>query len=452
LKEKFQQELKERITKKVFNFFINSNDFNGISLSELANKLDVKYKSLLPIIKELILEDIVSIQGGENPHIIRFNHYDKNLQIEFLREAENNEVKCIEEISGIENFDSDFSIKIMTESHLLCAYPTLSYLKNNRNTEKFEDSPYSKRLALGEPQLTYVFFELNVLERYFNDPRYSFHFRDYSGYFSCLTSDQNSNLKDIDQIFLESFGLGYDNNNDRVIVVFLRYLRNLTPEHQYYWKTKEVSSECKILKEYFENAILGEWSTGHSFFSAFIQDQLIINDVSKLITGNNLFIETFEESKRPKEFTFFTTPTLHNYERFILLLDKMISDNINKDFFKNSLELSELVKMSETVVEKRDKGTLKLLEEWLKTHYRLHDKKGYKLLLAPLKKVRKERQKPAHKISEDYYDKNFYYKQMKILKEVYESIYNLKYIFLNHPLAKEYKIPEWLAEFEIKEY
>ncbi len=174
--------------------------------------------------------------------------------------------------------------------------------------------------------------------------------------------------------------------------------------------------------------------------------------MSVAISGKKLFRETFEKRKQPKEFTFFTSPTLINYESFISLLDKMLSHNINRDFFSEFIELYELQKVSEGVVERKQKGTLTLLEEWLRKNYRLVHEEGYEKLLAPFKQVRSERQKPAHKISENHYDKAFFRKQMDLMKEVYFSISGLRTILQQHPKAKDIEIPDWIKDGNIKEF
>jgi hypothetical protein len=207
-----------------------------------------------------------------------------------------------------------------------------------------------------------------------------------------------------------------------------------------------------MVREYYENTILGNWAFSQSLFSAVIEEHRILNEMSQLITGKSLFRETFEGDKRPKEFTFFMTPTLRHYENFISLLDKMISDNLNKDFFKGTVEEYETAKISDDVVERKPKGTLRLLDEWLRANYRLRDESVYEKLIASFKEVRKERQKPAHRISDNYYDRDFFNKQMDLLEKVHESLANLRFIFQQHPLGASVKIPKWIAKGEIKNF
>lgn len=443
--------IKDNVIKVIFDFYINSKNFNGITLTGLAKKLDVEYLELLPVIDDLIKDGSISIQGNENPHIIRWGHYDTATQLDLVEEAKKNKTQIINTIES-KGFPTEMpKIDITFDSHLLCAYPSRQFLKQYYTDNKYDTLPFTKRLALGEAQLKPVYFEIDVLDRYFQDPRYRFEFEDYSGLIEIEESKNSpSSLNEHDQVFLKTFGLGYKENGERVVVCFLRYLSQLTVEHQTYWNTKIVGTPCKMVGEYYENIILGNWVFSQSIFSAIIEEQLIINKMSKMIWQKQLFRNSFEGRKRPKEFTFFTTPTLFSYERFIILMDKMLSDNINKEFFKGEVEEFEFITLSDGNVERKPKGTLRLLEEWLKLNYKGPKESDIEAMLIPIKNVRKERQNPAHKISENYYDKTFFEKQMNISHQVFSCLNMMRSILERHPLAKSIEIPEWLEKGQIK--
>src|SRR5690606_19984049 len=79
------------------------------------------------------------------------------------------------------------NIEFVTENteYPICVYPTKEYLKENRDLSEFGYAKYTSALALAEPQLSFRFFETDVLERYSNDPRFDFEFNDFSGRISC---------------------------------------------------------------------------------------------------------------------------------------------------------------------------------------------------------------------------------------------------------------------------
>ncbi|MGY5353618.1 hypothetical protein [Wenyingzhuangia sp. IMCC45467] len=437
--------MKQKIEIKVFNFFVESNDFNGIKLRRLSSELGINYIECIDLIKELVSENKISIQSSTNPHIIGFQHFPIKNQLIVLEEAK--KIKEIKQTLGTFTFtreDTDTPI---------CLYPTPDYLKENRNLDDYENAIYSKKLALAEPQLKPFFFEIEVLERYSTDPRFNFIFEDYSGSINCNYDENGVQiLREEDKVFIKTFGLGFDSNKNRLAVVYLRYLSDLTPQHQIYWSTREVKGNCKVLEEYYNNIINGSWSFSHSIFSALIGELTCLNMLSEKAFGQNIFRKNFDNNNRPKEFTFFFTPTLKNYNDFILLLDKMISENINSNFFKDKIELYNYHKVEDGVVERKYKNTLNLFEEWLTNMFSTNDNRNLTEIFTPLKKVRRERQNPAHRISENNYDKKYIELQKTIVQNTYNSIRHLRHIFQQHPKAKDVKIEKWLDEGSIKTF
>lgn len=302
---------------------------------------------------------------------------------------------------------------------------------------------------MGEPHLKPAFFELGVLERYFNDPKFHFNFDDYSG--KIIIKDEfYSDDNHRDDIFLQSFGLGYDDDDNRVIVVYLRYLSKLSTEHQLYWYSFEVNSPCKMLKEYYENTILGNWVFGQSIYTAFLKELEIINSLSEIIGKPKLFKNDFRK-QRPREFSFFLVPTKHNLERFTLLLDKMVSDNIDKKFFKGDLDMTFEEQRKDGKIEIRHKGTLNLLKEWLEKVAKV-SADGISYVMNPLFDLRKKRQEPAHKITRNLRNKEFVEKQNKLIENIYLSVRGIREVLMSHPKCKQFELPDWIQNNEIKIY
>lgn len=436
--------MKQRIENRIFDFFTSSRDFNGISLWSLPDEFNVPIDEIVDLLKELVSEKKISIQSSTNPHIIGFRHYDIVDQIKILEDSK----KIVVETHQI----GDLVFRTPNTEFPICIYPSRDLLNTKRNISDIKDSPYTLQLALAEPQLKAVFFEIEVLDRYFNDPRFNFKFKDYSGSISCLY-DKNDEpiVREEDQIFIKTFGLGTDTDGNRLAVVYLRYLNDLTKEHQVFWKSKESKKEGKVLKEYYENTINGNWTSSHSVFSGFIGELAALNKLSKAIFKKQLFNRDFENENRPKEFTFFFTPTLKNYNEFVLLLDKMLSDNINFEFFKGKVDLFDMQVIEEGLVERKPKGTIRLFEEWILSQYNTEHQEILKEIFKPLKKIRRERQNPAHRINENVYDVKYIKLQKELINKAYASIRAFREIFQQHPKAKEVDIPDWLKN-EIKTF
>jgi len=154
-----------------------------------------------------------------------------------------------------------------------------------------------------------------------------------------------------------------------------------------------------------------------------------------------LFRETYEPHELAK-LGLITKPTADEFRCFANELDKVLSQNINKKFFKNKVDLVD----SKGV----EKGTLRLLDEFLNscglTSSDVSD------ICRPLRDVRDCRQIPAHKIIEDEFDTGYWAQQNKLITDVLNAIGLLRKVFEKNPSLKdkEYMPPKGLAAWRIK--
>jgi hypothetical protein len=372
--------MKEDVLNRILDFFTRSSGFNGILVTDLCTEFLISWPEMQEILSQLVQENKITLVFAShsiNPHIKRLPDLPVKEQISRLFE----------------------------EGPIICAYPTSDVIHAAVDLSKYDTQPFTRRLALAEPQLTPVFFRLELLDRYYRDPRYSFEFSGFGGSISITTKHYDSqDIAEQDKILLQTFGIGYDSRRNRVVVVFLRYLADLSPEHQQAWSFDVVQDECSMNSDYERASIYGIWPEYHSAYQAFLKEQTEINKLSHLIGKPSLFRKTFEE-ERPKEFIPILLPTRKNFNEFIHVLDKMLSENINRDFFEGDIPLKHHVKHDDGTIEVERLGTLRLLEEWLSAMYRTADGEDVSAeVVAPLKKVRRLRQKPAHKLQEDEYD------------------------------------------------
>lgn len=434
---------KEQVLKHIYEFFITSADFNGILLRQIGRELNIPYKESIDIVKDLVAEDKCMIQSATNPHIIRLTTYTIPSQLDCLEDAKGWKMKK-RQIGNMvfESENTEFPI---------CVYPSQSYLHLYRNVKGMP--LFTRLLAWGEPQLTPCYFDMDVLQRYYDDPRYYFSFKDYSGRISYREKDGEPIVRREDEAFLQTFGLGYDNSNTRIVVAFLRYLHDLTPEHQNYWQSKMVHPlrEPRMLAEYYDNVINGKWVASESVYTAFQYEMNTVIDLTNQIFGKPLFREKISLDNPPKELTFFYLPTKKNYNAFVLALDQMISENINHDFFVGKVSLETEKEREDGKIEVSKKGTLTLLKEWLEqslttTFGSLDD------LLKPFREIRKQRQTPAHSLIVDEHSVEYFEKQKQLIWKTYCSMRNLRVILVGHPKADKKLVPDWLDTAEIKNF
>lgn len=416
------------ILKAVYDFFVASNDFNGIPASGLARRFDVQWDAMREQLGQLVLSrdvDLTFSSYSENPHIKRLPDLSPERQVELLSQE---------------------------DASWVCVYPSAKALTTS--ADQYADRPYTQRLALAEPQLIAVFFELRVLENYFRDPRYFCRFWDSSGMIS--VSDEyykSEQMAERDKVLLHTFGIGYDDRKTRVVTVFLRYLADLSPQHQQTWRAHELAEPCTINSDYRRASWFGDRPKFVSAYQAFLQEQVEINRLTELIGKPPLFRATFEDDKRPLEFATMLRPTRRQYREFAHVLDRMLSDNLNRDFFKGVIPLEERIELKDGTFERRQLGTITLLERWLSRRYRnANGADDSRDLVKPWRVIREIRQEPAHSLKPDDYDLEYPAKQDELLQDAIHSLTKLRLALSSHEAAKDYEAPEWLDSDRIVFY
>ncbi len=414
-----------KVLDTITNHYLNSGDFNGINIEGLKTALCLSRKDLENILIQLIDEDKISINFGDrhpNPYIKAFDPEPKIEQTKKLNEC---------------NFRH------------ICAYPEKKHLNVVIDPHDYAGRPFTLRLALGEAQLSYLSFDLSVLEAYRNDPRYYYSNDDIHGKISIShEAYQSGSVRESDQILLESFSFSYDLNMNRSVAVYLVYLSRLTPEHQQIWNAKLQEGKYILHPEYALSSS-GHFPENESVFTAFIEELQIINKMCEAMGRPLIFRNDFTSKGKPRGFSFLIRPTEKEFQDFVQLLDKMLSDNINKGFFKGQISLEEEIKRKDGKIEVRQKGTIRLLDEYIQKHFRLSDPEPIIEMIESFKHVRTLRQRPAHALDDDAFDQEIYQKQRDLIFNAYSSLRFLRLLLANYPMCKQVVIPDWLYEGKI---
>lgn len=318
-----------------------------------------------------------------------------------------------------------------------CLYPGRSLLEDAVKGSKYEGRPYTKRVALGGGQLDGVYFDISVLEQYRNDPRYYYWADDINGQICIKDEHYESNeVDERDKVLLETFGFGFNDLYERCVVSLLWYIATLSREHQQIWAAKELlGSDFKMHPDYYRNNIIGNWGERLPICEAFVMELSLINEMANIIKSETLFRKDYSGA-RPKEFAFLIRPTLSAFNSFVLLLDQMMSDNINKKFFDEEIADEYDHIRDDGKIEVRKKGTIAILEEWIDRYFRPQDDGPIKEMKAAFRKVRKLRQKPAHSVQEDVFDQKYIREQRQLILDAYGAVRTLRQILANHPKVK----------------
>ena len=416
----------ERLAADIGKHYLESGDFNGFPVRSIAGAID----ECRGLVRGLIEGGLAVVNFGDrhpNPHILAFRPESVEDQLRKLK------------TSAVED---------------ACIYPSAKYLASVVDVEAYAGRPFEERLALGAAQLELAAFDLGVLERYRNDPRYVYRTDDVQGMI-CSSNEGEARpwtLGGADDILLENFGFGFDRDiRERVVMVFLRYLADLTAEHQQIWKAQELGGEYVPHSGFWASA-MGDWSDHVSIFVAFCEEVKYINMLCEQVKRPKLFRRIFERETRPREFGFLIRPTLGEFNRFVQTLDKMLSDNIDKAFFLGEIAEESQEKRSDGSVVVRLKGTIQLLEDWLRVNFRAEEGDPVEEISGALRKVRKLRQRPAHVVEEDVFDQEYLRKQREVMGEAYGAVRTLRQILECHPDTHVEGMPVWLKEGKIWTY
>lgn len=126
--------------------------------------------------------------------------------------------------------------------------------------------------------------------------------------------------------------------------------------------------------------------------------------------------------------------------------DKLLSQNLQPEFFEGEVPLTETVRRRTGEVRVVDRGTIALLEDWLQSSFRTDDETAIPSVIDGLREVRRLRQRPAHAMDKDRYDKAYWAQQDQLVKDAYVSMRTLRLILANYPGAELVGIPEWIRE------
>lgn len=424
-----ENKINSKLLKLVTDHYLNSDDFNGFNLNFDNKKSELSPEQFREWIGGFIKKGEFSLRYGDfhcNPSIRRMPDLDKEKDLELLAKS-----------------------KLDT----VVAYPTSKVLENIVKKEKYKGRPFSLRLALGEAHMDYHCFDLSVLEFYRNDPRYYYKVNDVNG--SIYLKDeysQSANLSKSDHVFLQTFGFAYDKDMNRYVAVYTWYLHKLSKEHQQIWDAKRNGKKYQIHPDYIKTSIYGQFPDHVPILVAFSSELDHVNKMCKLIGNPPLFINTLKDEKKPRNFTFLIRPTSKEFYDFVLLLDQTMSDNLNKDFFRDDLELEEEVQRQDGKIEVRQKSTITLLIEWFEKYFEFDDRKPFDEMISSFKKVRKLRMKPAHSLVDNNFDQEFFKQQRELIKKAYSAVKLIRIILNGHSACRDYKVEDVLYEGRIRTY
>lgn len=405
---------KSELLQKIVEYYLKSGSYNGVPLYTIGN--DTNTENLLCQLVDDGEIEILSENEAINPHIKAFDIViDKECQKKYIRDS------------------SAFSV----------AYPSEQAL---RATDIDSTMPYTGMLRKGMKQFEIIFFDIEILERYANNPK--FLIMDYGYRGSIYPEDQYLEDDGIDSEYVKNYGMAYIDGPvfKRAIGVFVYDLSKMTAKKQQLWRAFELQNKCHIHPGFVKNLIIGEWVTEMWVFHAIIDEMKAINSLCEAMNIPPLYNHTYGThfSEMPEGYRNILLPTKKNYYDFVLVIEKMLVHNISYKTF--TVDGSNVKSVERQDNNGANKGSLQMLEEWLclNTTESLEDIQ--RVIVSPLKKVRKVRQVPAHELTSNEYDVKYYTEQFNLINDLYCSLASIRNLLSTNPVTKGVKLPDYLTD------
>ena len=406
---------KRKVLTAVTTKYLESPDFNGLPMGELLGPR-MWPKKVLTIVRTLVADGLLRTLRSEhcsNPFILQWG--------------------CVSVEEQLEALDGERPFAAIL-------YPSEEHLAKTVDRGQYERRPFTLELALGAPQLAHRNFEPMILEQYVSDPRYTFRNDDVCGQIG-LRDD--ATVPDKDDVFLQTFGFSFaaappeagPRGHTRAVAVYLRYLNALTPEHQTMWKTRQVGNEFGLHPDYYRSSIQAEWYERFPIHTALIEEMKVVNEMSDAM-GRALF---FKDVERPRGLFFLLLPTRKKYLDYCSLLDRLLSENINLEFFKDEVERRFTDTNSGGVIGQA-KGSITILKEWIRATKVTMSDDYIDRMLKKFRQVREARQPAAHGLHDDEYDASFFEEQRLRAEDAYLAVRILRMMLAGHPAVRARRI------------
>ena len=412
---------KQALLEYITDYYLQSGDFNGIPNYNIPS-FDVTD------LVELIAEDRVSVLTDDN---------DINIYI--------NRCNCFagksEQITAVQMMQ-DYTV-----------YPTPQYLAT---LDIREEKPFTEMLARGSEQFRIMYFAVDVLELYVNNPQYAIWDCGYRGNI-CIQDSESAQEDALHSEYIKDFGIAYPceepRDRDRAIGVFLRDLSKLNYEAQCKWRgfLLRDQTEFRVNYGFVQNLLYGAWVTEYWIFDALLSEIKLINTICNSIGIPKMFCKEYSrENQDLIGYRIILIPSLKNYYEFVSALEKIVVNNLNYDTFqKVALYIRPVDRKKEDGL---PKGSIEMLEDWMEVNCYATNQKGFeifkKYISGAFRNVRKIRQVPAHKLYDNKHDKSVYRQQNELITEIYNAVKTLRMLLSKHPKAKAVEIPDELRDEE----
>lgn len=412
----------DALTEDVVQFYWGSTDFNGLPVYQIEAEPSDLVASIIAAVRARRI-DVVRGDWHPNPHI-------KALPVDAVED----------QIAKLEQHGLGH----------ICLYPTKEVLESRPLPEKYTGKPFDIDLARGEEQLAFRHFNLTALEWYRNDPRFYYNMDGVRGQIYVKDSSWDPESKGVDSLSLPRFGVSFNDDLYPAVAVSNWDLHKLSAQQQVWWKQHELPGQFYLHPDFAAN-VAGHWSEGISLYDAVLQERRMINDLADILKRPSFFRTGYTDNDRPRELSFLVRPTRREFDGFVHMLDKLLSDDIDVKFFRGEVPTAERATKDDGSIVNMPRGSIAILDEWIAKHFSPPPEAldEIKKSLKTLRDVRKLRQKPAHSVSVDEFDMKYIKEQRDLMKRVFRAVRTIRMMLSSMPGASSFKEPDWYENAKI---
>ncbi|PXA65128.1 hypothetical protein CVS29_10575 [Arthrobacter psychrochitiniphilus] len=138
----------------------------------------------------------------------------------------------------------------------------------------------------------------------------------------------------------------------------------------------------------------------------------------------------FKTTELPEDLGWTLRSDQREWDHFIHLLDKVLSENLRHSAF----DAAGVPKEDDT--SQHPFGTIRWLQELMTTNHVTEEQAEW--AVKPLKAVRSARQKPAHALRKNVTDRTLIRKQKDLLRDVNEVLINIRQWLSSHPNNRDW--------------
>ena len=387
-------------------------------VASLAHRFDASFESIAPYLANLIEKEEASILYGD----LHPNPYIRALPDEPIED----------QLSKLDSQKLEYA----------CIYPQSKHLRRVVNQKQFEDSPYTLKIALGEPQYSFEFFDPALLDVYLQNS----HCRVIHDIQSTLSSP-GSTIRFTRAAVGSSYGIQFTN----LLSANLQQLSLLSPTEQQYWHSMALPGPCTIHPSVMRTLIEGNFRDRVSIFEGLLAELHAVNSLCKSMQLPDIFLTCRKNNQVIKNFGFLPSPTLDSFHQFFLHFQILLLQNMNPAFLKaiEKPPYRTIQFRRKRKLERPSKTNLEHVSEWLNATCLLPNDNALARLASLIKKTRHELYERMYYSSKEIADHTLMHLQRKLMWYAYHALKLIRECFESitgqiddtlHPLVREDRI------------